>query len=71
MTAWQTADGLDLRDALTMQSIIATWGETYDVGFTAGAYCARRLTGGPLLTAATPAGLESAIRADYSRWASR
>jgi len=61
--AWPTADEMTL-DALKASG----WAGWYDIGFTAGEYYAFRLIGGPLLTARTPAGLESAIRADFSRW---
>jgi hypothetical protein len=59
--AWPTADDMAL------DGIKAEWGEIYDTGIAGGEYCAFHVTGGRLLTAATPEGLASAIRADWSR----
>ena len=77
MTARPAAHS-DAHEALALDSIRAAWYETYDVGYVAdmdgfpdGAYLARRLTGGALLLADTPAGLDSAIRADWARLAAR
>lgn len=60
------ADDRSVSDALLMDRIRADWGDAYDVGYAAGSFLARRIIGGGLLTAETPAGLESAIRADYA-----
>ena len=70
--AWPTADGLDVCDALTMQEILAAWGRWYHIEcLPGGIYRATRPDGFVLPEADTPAGLESAIRADYARWNSR
>ena len=63
--AWPSAD------EMTLETVRNTWGGWYDTGMAAGEFWALRLIGGPLLTATTPEGLESAIRADFSRWGAR
>lgn len=65
------ADDRSVTDALLMDRIRATWQDHYDIGEVRGSFLACRLTGGPLITADTPAGLESAIRADYARKCAR
>ncbi len=52
---------------MTLGVLRAAWGEIYDLGFAGGEYHALHLTSGRLISAATPEGLESAIRADWSR----
>ena len=72
MTAWPATDGIDVRDALTMQELVALWGAWYYIEYTpAGRYRATRPDGHVLPEADTPAGLDSAIRADWTRWNSR
>ncbi len=68
VTALEAADGRDIRDEIAMDALRRDWFEHYDIGYAANWYLARRLNGGPLLTAGTPAGLESAIRADWARF---
>ena len=65
----------DVQDAMALEAVRGKWEGIYDVGYVSdvegypdGAYLARMILGGPLLTAATPAALESAIRASYARW---
>jgi hypothetical protein len=60
--AWVT------EDQLLIEQIQADWAGIYDVGYAAGEFWAFRLIGGQPLTADTPAGIESAIRADFVRW---
>ena len=60
-TAWPTAD------EIAMEELRETWEPIYDLGFADGAWCAFRWPDGPLLTAATIEGLDSAIRADWAR----
>ena len=67
MTAWPAADGINVRDALTLQDIARDYGRYYDLWFKDGTYYARFITAGKPLEADTPAGLESAIRADAWR----
>ena len=65
VTAWPAAD------AMTLDKIRDVWEGIYDVGYADGTYrAARSLIAGPLLTARSPEGLESAIRADWARWGS-
>jgi len=66
-----TPGRLDPIDGLTLQGIAARWAVAYETGYAHGVYWARRHDSGHLLSSGTPAGLESAIRADYSRWAAR
>jgi hypothetical protein len=67
--AWTAAGGLAVSDDLTaLDNLAGTWTGLYDVGYADGEFHALRLTGGPLLTADTPGGLDSAIRADFTRW---
>ena len=70
MSAWPEADDITPLDALTLESVKEAWGDDYDIGLANGLCLAYRLTGGDLLAADTPEGLESAIRADYARWTS-
>ena len=68
MTAWTTADGRDIRDEVKMDKLRAEeWAAPYDAGFADGNYHARHISGGALLTAHTPEGLASAIKADVAR----
>ena len=74
MTAWQAADSRSALDAITLEHIRVTWDGIYGVGYVRdaegypdGVYLARYSTGGNLLTAGTPEGLDSAIRADFCR----
>jgi hypothetical protein len=60
-TAWPTPAEMALDD------LAQRWGTLYDVGFAGGAFHAFLLAGGPVITADTLAGLDSAIRADFSR----
>ena len=63
--AWPAAD------AAALDNIKDVWEGIYDAGYADGAYRAvRTLGGGPLLTASTIEGIESAIRADWARWGS-
>ena len=55
-----------VHDELLLDQIRETWRELYDTGFAGGEYHAYRLTGGPLLTAATPGDLAVAIWADWT-----
>jgi hypothetical protein len=59
--AWPTAD------EMAMEKLAGSWQPAYDVGFADGAYRAFRWPDGPLITAATIDGLDSAIRADSAR----
>ncbi len=70
VTAQPAADGRDIADDLLMDRIRADWSEIYDLGYAGGSFLARLLIGGDLLSAKTPAGLESAIRADFTRYLS-
>jgi hypothetical protein len=63
--AWPTPAEMALHD------LAQRWAGYYDVGFAGGAFHAFLLTGGPVFTASTLDGLESAIRADWSRQAAR
>jgi hypothetical protein len=72
MTAWPTADGRDIRDEVAMDELRdQPWAKAYDAGFASGAYRAIHLSGGALLTADTPEGLASAIKADVARRSAR
>ncbi len=62
VTAWTTDD------ALLLQQVKDDWAGCYDVGYADGEYYAFRLIGGEPLTADTPAGIDSAIRADFVRY---
>ena len=68
MTAQPAADDRNVTDELLMDDIRQTWTGLYDVGYAGGSFLARRISGGDLIAAGTPAGLESAIRADFVRW---
>ena len=64
--SWPTAAGM------TLDRIRADWGAFYRVEYTeAGRYRATRPDGLVLPEADSPEGLDSAIRADYARWATR
>ena len=67
MTARTAAGSRDTRDELVLDQIREAYGAQYDVPFADGAPRARRLGGGPLLTAATPGGLATAIYADWAQ----
>lgn len=54
------------RDELALDQIREVWRDPYDTGFAGDEYHAYRLTGGPLLTAATPGGLAAAIWTDWT-----
>ena len=54
-------DDRRIHDDLLLEQIRDAYAELYDIGYAGGAYHARRLTRGPLLTAATPGGLATAI----------
>ena len=54
------------RSEITLTGIIATWGRYYTAWFDGADYRAVRAHGTPLTPASTPAGLDSAIRADYT-----
>lgn len=72
MTVQPAADDRDIADELFMDRIRTDWAGLYDVGYAGGSFLARRITGGDLIGAETPAGLESAIRADAVRyWSAR
>lgn len=71
MTVLPSADNLDVRAALTLQDIIIQWGDYYLIEYNGGKYRATRPDGRELPEADTPEGIESAIRADYSRWGKR
>ena len=59
-------------DEMTLADIQAHWGRWYHVEYTPGGrYRATRPDEHVLPEADTPEGLESAIRADWSRWHSR
>ena len=64
VTARLAVDSRDARDVL--DQVKDAYGADYDIGFAGGAYCAHRLTGGPLLTAATPGELAAAIWSDWN-----
>lgn len=68
--AWPAAAGHDPDpfDMLALESLRESWSAFYDIGYAGGAYWMLRLTGGSPMTADTPDGLESVIRADYTRW---
>ena len=71
MTARTAAGSRDVHDELVMDQIREAYGAQYDVPFAGGVPRARRLDGGPLLTAATPGGLAAAIWADRARGSTR
>ena len=65
VTAWPSAA------EMTLSLVAARWSRVYAVGFNGRAYCAIRADWTdevPPLTASTPEGLDSAIRANYARW---
>ena len=62
VTARLVVDSRDTRDVL--DQVRLAYGADWDIGFAGGVYCARRLAGGPLLTADTPGELAAAIWAD-------
>lgn len=65
MTAWPTAT------EMTLAAIAEKWGHWYHLEYAAGMYRATRPDGIILPLACTPEGLDSAIRADWSRWHTR
>ena len=65
MSAWPTAD------EMTLQSLAGLYGRYYDLWFDGGTYCARYALGGEPLKADSPAGLDSAIRAELWRQGAR
>jgi len=67
-TAWMAADGLTISDQIALDALAEDLAGLYDVGFSNGEFHAFRLIGGPLITADTLAGIDSAIRADWDRW---
>ena len=69
MSGWQAAGGPSPHDRLTLELIRADWSPFYDAGYVDGTYAAMRIAGGDLLSADTPEGLDSAIRADWKRHA--
>jgi hypothetical protein len=62
-----TPDGLSFNDRIALDDLADRLSGFYDVGYTEGSYWAFRLIGGPLISAGTLGGLDSAIRADYVR----
>ena len=52
---------------ITPDGLHDRWRDYYDTGWAGGRYCAVWLAGGPLITAETLEGLDSAIRADAHR----
>lgn len=68
MSAWSAEVA---RDAMTLMEIRVKWHGYYHAWFDGSAYRAERPDGVILPPASTPAGLDSAIRADFSRWGSR
>ena len=63
--AWPAAD------QMTLAAIQELWGAWYHVEHDGGVYRATRPDGVALPEAGSPEGIESAIRADFSRWGSR
>lgn len=59
--AWPTAD------EIALEELRPTWGPVYDLGIADGMFCAFRWPDGPLLTATTADGLDSALHADWAR----
>jgi hypothetical protein len=64
---WTTPDGLSISEQIALDELADKWASVYDLGYADGEYFAFRLIGGPLLPADTLGGLDSAIRADFSR----
>ena len=64
---WPLSGGLDAHDAMALDRLRDAWGGVYDVGYASGTCWAAWLLGGDPLSASTPEGLESAIRADWAR----
>lgn len=54
-------DDRAVHDDLLLEQIRDAYAGLYDIGYAGGAYHARRLTRGPLLTAGTPGELATAI----------
>ena len=67
VTAWTTPDGLSIADQIALERVARHWKTVYDIGHANGQFHAFRLIGGPLITADTLAGIDSAVRADYWR----
>jgi hypothetical protein len=65
---WTAPDGLSISDRIALDDLADRLSGFYDVGYTEGGYWAFRLIGGPLLAADTLGGIDSAVRADWSRW---
>ena len=61
-----TARLADIHDDLVLEQIRDAYAGLFDIGYACGAYHARRLTGGPLLTAATPGELATAIWVNWT-----
>ena len=51
---------------MTLDDVRDSWGDLYDIGTVDGVHYACFLTGGTVLNADTPAGLDSAIREDFA-----
>lgn len=66
MTARTAVEDRAIHDELVLEQLRETWSELYDTGFAGHAYHAHRLTGGPLLSAATLGELATAIWADFT-----
>jgi hypothetical protein len=65
---WAVADGRDVSDEYLITVFAVKWAALYEFGGEPGAYWARHLGDGFVLRAATPDGLDSAIRANEARW---
>jgi hypothetical protein len=66
VTAQTAVTARDIHDGLVLGQIRETWDALYRCDHAGGTYCAHRLTGGPLLTAAAPGDLAIAIWADWT-----
>ena len=62
-----TARLADIHDDLVLEQIRDAYSTAYDIGIADGLYRAHRLTGGPMLSAATPGGMARVIWADWTR----
>ena len=58
---------VDDHTRLVLDQIQETWGGLYRCDLTGGMYHARKITGGPQLTASTPGGLAAAIWDNWTR----
>ncbi len=63
--AWPT------QAVMTLQALTSAYGRYFDLWFDGGTYCARYALGGEPLKADSPAGLDSAIRAELWRQGAR